>query len=509
MINNRQTKDCIIFFAPAFLEAGCDLVHSLKKKTPNFKLTAICTGGHKTVDYVLRNIDNKLLNEIYNLEEEEKKWIKDSQIDYAYIKSFEDKFSNDYLGRVLTADRRVGNGYVTGGLSRPSYLADLSRKNSNIIPFTYVQGGLKLFENIFSKRKYSFVFLYVVASSPALLISYFAKYHKITFRCLSHSRISDRNFLDSSPFRSLDLLNEKFHNKNLIINEKAKKEANNFLTTFRQKPVLPDYSLYLLNKRYNILKDFLLCLAYFLIFNLNFFLPKHLRQKLTKDKMRHKFFYFKHNFLKLFLSENFSEEIPNQKFVYFPLHVDPEASTMVLSPYHTNQLAVIENLSKSIPSDHVLLVKEHIPMIGFRPRDFYKTIRSFPRVILVSPNFDQFSLISKASYVCSITGTAGLEGLLLRKKVLLLSKDTPFSFFNKGLIIQSDLSKLNKSFIDLKKTEYLDDESILKYLGIIFQDSFKMNNGLLWGKYKEQPKLEKDKFISELTQQMNVLIHSE
>ena len=508
MISNKQTKDCIIFFAPAFLQVGCDLVHSLKKQIPNFKLTAICTGGYKTVDYVLKNIDNKLLNVIYNLEQEEKKWVKDSQIDYDYIKSFENKFSIDYFGRVLTADRRVGNGYVTGGLSRPSYLADLSKKNSSTIPFAYIQGGLRLFENIFAERKYSFVFLYVVASSPALLISYFANYHKVTFRCLYHSRINDRNFLDSSPFGSLDLLKKKFLDKNLIIGEKAKKEANKFLINFRQKPVLPDYSSYFLNKRDNILKDFIFYVAYLLIYNLRILLPKVHRQKLTKDKMRHKFFYFKRNFLKLFLNENFSKEIPNLKFVYFPLHVDPEASTMVLSPYHTNQLAVIENLSKSIPSDHVLLVKEHIPMIGFRPRDFYKTIRSFPRVILVSPNFDQFSLISKASYVCSITGTAGLEGLLLRKKVLLISKDTPFSFFKTGLIVESDISKLNQSFVDLKNIEYLDDKSILKYLGIIFHDSFKMNNGLLWEKYDEQPKVEKDTFIAELTKQMNTLIHS-
>ena len=507
MIDSKQNKNCILFFAPAFLELGCDLVHSLQKQIPNFKLTAICSGGYKTVNYVLKNIDNKVLNEIYNLEEEEKKWVKDNEIDYDYIKSFEDKFGNDYFGRVLTADRRVGNGYVSGGLSRPNYLADLSKKSPEIIPFKYVQGGLRLIENIFDKRKYSFVFLYVVASSPALLISYFAKYHKITFRCLYHSRISDRNLLDSSPFGSLDLLKEKFYDKKLFVSDIAKKEAINFLNTFRQKPIIPDYSSYFLNKKDNILKDLIFSVAYFLIFNLKFLLPKESRQKFTKDKMRHKFFYFKRNFLKLFLRKNFRKEIPNQKFVFYPLHVDPEASTMVLSPFHTNQLAIIENLSKSIPSDHVLVVKEHIPMIGFRPRNFYKTISSFPRVTLISPHYDQFSLISKASFICSISGTAGLEGLLLKKKVLLFAKDTPFSLFNKGLIVESDISKLSQSFENLTKIKPLDDESILKYLGIIFQDSFKMNNGLLWEKYSEQPKEEKDKFVAELTEQMNTLIH--
>ena len=49
---------------------------------------------------------------------------------------------------------------------------------------------------------------------------------------------------------------------------------------------------------------------------------------------------------------------------------------------------------------------------------------------------------------------------------------------------------------------------MLKYLGIIFQDSFKMNNSLLWEKYDEQSKVEKDTFIAELTKQMITMIHS-
>ena len=172
-----------------------------------------------------------------------------------------------------------------------------------------------------------------------------------------HSRIGDRNFLDSSPFGNLEILRDKYLNKDTIISFKAQEKAKNYLESFREKPVVPDYTSYYENKTDFILKDAIFFSVYFVAYYLKVFLPKFYRNTLTKDKMRHKLFYLKRNFSKLFLDVKFTNEIPKQKYVYFPLHVDPEASTMVLSPFHTNQIALIENLSKSLPTDH-LLVKE-------------------------------------------------------------------------------------------------------------------------------------------------------
>ena len=507
MSNNSTSKNCLIVFSPSFLEIGCDLVKSLHFKNPNVKITALCTGGYRVVDFISKNINRDLIHEIYNLEEEERKWLKNSTVDLNYIQSFEDKFGHDYFGRILTADRRVGNGYVLGGLARPSYISDLAKTNPDKYPYIYVQGTLNFFESLFSEIRFDFVFLYVVASLPALLLSFFAKYNEVTFRCLYHSRIDDRNFLDSSPYGDLEILREKYFDNDLIISEEAQQKAKKYLQSFREKPLEPDYTSYYQNKTDFILKDAAYVIVYFFAFYLRFFLPSNIKNILTKDKLLHKIFYFNRRFLKIFLRTKFSNAIPDQKFVYFPLHVDPEASTMVLSPFHTNQLALIENLSKSIPADHLLLVKEHIPMIGFRPKNFYKTIMSFPRVKLINPSFNQFSLISKSSFICTITGTVGLEGLLLRKKVLLIGDNAPFSLFEKGLIVESDISNLSKGFYDLKKLSPLDDQSIIRYLGLIFQESFKMNNSLIWEKYNDQSPKEKRLFIDELSGQIEQLLN--
>ena len=197
---------------------------------------------------------------------------------------------------------------------------------------------------------------------------------------------------------------------------------------------------------------------------------------------------------------------PMGKYVYFPLHKDPEASTMVLSPYFTNQLAIIENIAKSLPADYSLVVKEHIPMIGFRPKNFYKKIKSFPKVKLVHPRFDQFTLIKNSSIVSVISGTAGLEALMLGKKVLLFEKETPYECIKEGLIIESDFSKLNKRIIELEKINSTDDQRLIKYLALIFQETFSMSVNFLWGNYKKCSIKEKREVLNNITKYLSPLI---
>ena len=88
---------------------------------------------------------------------------------------------------------------------------------------------------------------------------------------------------------------------------------------------------------------------------------------------------------KFFPTKIFSSIPENKKYVYFPLQVDPESSTMVISPMHTDQLSVIESLAKSLPADMILVVKEHLPMLGCRKLEFYRRIMEMPRVVLVNP----------------------------------------------------------------------------------------------------------------------------
>lgn len=128
---------------------------------------------------------------------------------------------------------------------------------------------------------------------------------------------------------------------------------------------------------------------------------------------------------KNFLDNNSVYTIEDEKFVYFPLHTEPEAKILSTSPFFSNQLTVVENIARSIPIDHVLYVKEHPgqELKLWRSIDYYQKIIELPNVKLVHPSVNSQELISKCSFVISITGSTGFEALFYKKPVILFSSE--------------------------------------------------------------------------------------
>jgi Capsule polysaccharide biosynthesis protein len=122
------------------------------------------------------------------------------------------------------------------------------------------------------------------------------------------------------------------------------------------------------------------------------------------------------------------KEPPAFPYVLFGLHMQPEVSTDVWAPYFSNQLWVIELLSRSIPATHKLMVKVHKSDIANYSPEQYAKMQSFPGVELVAPFADTRDFIEKADLIVSIQGTMGLEAALIGKPVIMLG-DSPFVIF--------------------------------------------------------------------------------
>lgn len=105
-------------------------------------------------------------------------------------------------------------------------------------------------------------------------------------------------------------------------------------------------------------------------------------------------------------------------FVYFPLHVQPEFTTDVRAPFLANQIALIENISKSVPAGFQILVKEHPGMKGERKINDYKPLTRLHNVQLLSPSIDSHELIRAAKAVLTITGSSAWEAILYGKPVI-------------------------------------------------------------------------------------------
>ena len=192
-----NSKNLLINFAPIFKEFGTDLVKTILKLNPEIKIIAICSGGDEIVNHVKKNINKKKIEKIIDLDFEEKKWLNlNQEIDFEYLNSYEHKFDNNYLGKLITADRRLGFGYVSGARVRPNFIADLSTKYPDKLSFIYIQNAIKFFESLFNSHSISLVYSYTVSSTIQLLVAYFSGFHSIKFRILSATRILDRLHYD-------------------------------------------------------------------------------------------------------------------------------------------------------------------------------------------------------------------------------------------------------------------------------------------------------------------------
>jgi hypothetical protein len=119
-----------------------------------------------------------------------------------------------------------------------------------------------------------------------------------------------------------------------------------------------------------------------------------------------------------FIDRNCIREInKDEKFVYFPLHYEPERLLYVQAPLYTNQLEVITNIAKSLPIEYKLYVKEHPAMLvqGWRKTSYYKQIMDLPNVRLIHTSVNYKEIIKKSSLVITIAGSSGLEAAFLNK----------------------------------------------------------------------------------------------
>ncbi|RKX28701.1 MAG: hypothetical protein DRP47_03635 [Candidatus Zixiibacteriota bacterium] len=136
------------------------------------------------------------------------------------------------------------------------------------------------------------------------------------------------------------------------------------------------------------------------------------------------------------------EATEQNRFALFTLHKQPEASIDVMGGVYTNQLALIEILSKLLPVNCTLLVKEHSNAIGDRGRDFYNSIISMKNVRIVDPWVNSHDLLKQIDIVFSVSGTIGMEASIMGKKAVLFCP----TFFTKmpNVYFINDLTSIKK-----------------------------------------------------------------
>ena len=153
-------------------------------------------------------------------------------------------------------------------------------------------------------------------------------------------------------------------------------------------------------------------------------------------------------FLKKYLKSHDIETIDNLKSLeystcYYPLHVEPEATILMYSPWLRDQIEICRLLSQALPVNWRLIVKENPKMIGRRNLIYYDKLTAIPNVLLINPDISSTDIILNSDITITLSGTASMEARVLGKPSIALGRPPYLGLLNRGDVSSGfPLSKL-------------------------------------------------------------------
>ena len=361
--------------------------------------------------FLFNELDTKNINKIYTEQSDNDIFKKIKISDKLILKkalSIEKKY-NTKINFLMSKDRALGRGY----LSNVDNYLDIERASWDI------NKKLHYFLHHFTKIEET-----ISKSNPDLIlavqrndyISTIASVKNIKYFTLSESRVgSFYNWSDNDFNTSKILINNI--KKNL-----KKKTIKSFKKLIYQQPTEAvrlqsevKYSLFSTVKSIfeNIFREIKIEI---LRSRKKFSYPRFGWHKVIINR------YFVYN---LFLKKSvklLDDKIILKKIVYVPLHLEPEVSLMGFSPEFTNTFEMITWLSKSLPSNFVIVVKEQPHCYGLRSLKYYNNLLQIPNVYLADPKIHPWKWIKRSFCIATITGTTAIEAVSMLRPVLSFGK---------------------------------------------------------------------------------------
>lgn len=168
------------------------------------------------------------------------------------------------------------------------------------------------------------------------------------------------------------------------------------------------------------------------------------------------------------------DDLSGKKFVFFPLHIEPETALHGLSPEYFYQMALIAAVSRDLPAGTFLAVKEAYGAVGRRPDNFYQQISDLKNVVFMDTWEIGFDCARKADAVITICGTAGMEGAVSGTPVISFGQHNIYNFLTAVTVINDErnLAEHLRSALDdgIEKDKAIADGK--RFLEAIVANSF-------------------------------------
>ena len=290
---------------------------------------------------------------------------------------------------------------------------------------------LNFFDEIIAKEDIDAVIYEIVTDSFSYAAHLSALMNKKAYFGLTGSRLPNRFEVQTTLLGNADQIYDTFNDLNegkLSAPEDIKKLSSIYMDNFLQ--TVPDYMknnpldarVSLLSKYLNLEKLRLFGHQVQYILKENEGIYYNLYDNPIKFSLSKVIRNFKRKMRLNIVNRYYDKVEGSDSYFLYPLHYHPEASTSVLAKEYTDELNVIENISKNLPFGKLLYVKDHMSAAGYSTMAFYKKVSSLPNVKLLHYSENTKELIQGSEAVITLTSTVGYEALLLHKKVFLFGE---------------------------------------------------------------------------------------
>ncbi|MBX2079073.1 hypothetical protein I9T54_05980 [Campylobacter peloridis] len=190
-------------------------------------------------------------------------------------------------------------------------------------------------------------------------------------------------------------------------------------------------------------------------------------------------------------------------YIYYPLHLEPEASIMNRTTL-SSQLFIIELISTLLPKGWKLYVKEHPHQFSiyreslsflnnisyFRGLRFYEHISNISNVIMIDIEENSTKLIQHSKAIAAISSTSLIEAVYNNKPILNFGVNTSFVELLKdcfNIRSKNDLQQAIAEIYNNFSPSYKDLKFILNNYIFIQQNNYKNIEGIIHSVLEYKP----------------------
>lgn len=163
----------------------------------------------------------------------------------------------------------------------------------------------------------------------------------------------------------------------------------------------------------------------------------------------------------------------NAKYIYVPMHFQPECATNPFGDIYDDQILLVDTLAKSIPEGWFVYVKENAIQWSWpqsrsgRFDGYYDMLLKNKNVRLVSSEISTFNLIQNSQAVATVTGTALWESVLRSKPALMFGSE--WFMDCEGVFQIVDTKTCSQAIEQIKNGYVVDQKKVIAFLYAVEQ----------------------------------------